>query len=208
MKTNRKQKTLQQRRADETRRASRDRCSELVRHHLKRALDETFPQLMRELQGLSRRREAGGRRLGHWLGVGALKVSMADRVRPAIEGLYGLGHTALAKQFDAEFTNWEARCDALAASCPRALPADKKARNQLIASKVAGAEALLTSLVTRIGHYADAAGADLKLGPEFAQTMKGLLSFNLSSRAAPPPAPRPEPIARRDSRERGPRRRP
>lgn len=163
-------------RIDEVRRASHARCGFLIGHHLSRALDQAIPEVFRDIRALEGGLRAGGRTLPQWLRAGFMRTHVASRVRPAIEGLYGTGQAALAAQFEAEFKAWEGRCDALAASCPRAMPRDAAARARLITSTVAEVEALLSSLISRIGHYAGAAGVSLQLGAGFGRLMKDLMA--------------------------------
>jgi hypothetical protein len=155
--------------------ANPSRQLELTIHHLQRALGPVCYHQIQDIGSLNAGLRAGGRTLSQWLRAGALKKSLADRVRPAIEGLRVIGHTDLAVDFDRDFTDWERRCDALAASCPRAMPDDKQARKRLIDQKTSEAEALIAEMISLVGRYADRAGVDLQPGSGFRDVMAKLL---------------------------------
>jgi hypothetical protein len=170
-----KQTNLIEDRIEAIRRANPEEQLRLTAHQLERALDELAPQLLGDIGALRNGRRAGGRTLSRWVHIGAMKNLMAHRIRPAIGGFHALGHTAAATQLDQAFTDWERRCDALAASCPRAMPKDKEGHKRLIAEKTAEAEALLSGIVYIIGRHAQLAGIELQPNPGFKDVMLHLL---------------------------------
>ena len=123
------------------------RVAELTEHQLKRVLVEVAPQQRDRLENFRRTNgHSNGHRLTTYLRRSFLATIAARRMWPGIEGLYQMGHVALAARCEAEFGAWVHKCAALGATCPRTFPRDIQARRQFIDRSIGDLRILLLEL--------------------------------------------------------------